>query len=136
MRCNRGGAAIEFALILPVFVILLMTILEYGWLFYHRAALDSAANTGCRAGSLVDPGMGEANMTAVVTRVEDSTDTALTGLGIECGGRCRTSVVAFGTGPARSIRCSLDFQFDPLVGAFLNPRTLESLQVSRLEYQR
>lgn len=136
MRTRTGNAALEFALLLPVFAALLVGILDYGWLFYHHAALDSATSTGCRAGSLLDPGMGEADMAAVQSRGETATSDALTALGIDCDGRCRTTATAFGTNPARSLRCSLQFDFDPLVGVYLDPVTMESLQVARLEYQR
>lgn len=136
MRRTRGVAALEFALILPVFTALFIAILDFGWMFYHHAALDSATNMGCRAGSLVDPGDGEEDMGAVQTRTQEATDSALAGLGIPCDGRCTITAVPFGTNPGRSLRCSLTFDFDPIVGLYLDPVTMESLQVARLEYQR
>lgn len=136
MRTRGGAAALEFALTLPAFLLLLFAIMDYGWLFYHRAALDSAANTGCRAGSLIDPGIEEADMAAVQDEANSSTQAALEGLGIPCGADCSVAVEVFGVNPARSIRCTVQLGYDPLVGAVLDPLTLEALQVSRLEYQR
>lgn len=133
---KRGAAALEFGLLLPVFTATFVGIMDYGWLFYHIAGLDSAANVGCRAGSLIDPGMGEADMALVQERAAEATAAALAKLGIPCDGRCRTSATPFGDNPSRSIRCSVDYDFEPLVGAFIDPSVMESLQVSRLEYQR
>lgn len=136
MTRRRGNAALEFALLLPIFTALLIGILDFGWLFYHRASLDSATSVGCRAGSLLDPGTGEADMATVQAGAETATADALTGLGIACDGRCRTTAAPFGTNPARSIQCTLQFDFTPLVGIYLDPVTIQSVQVARLEYQR
>lgn len=45
---NRGAAAIEFALVLPILVFLVMGILEYGWLLNGSIAIRSAAREGAR----------------------------------------------------------------------------------------
>ena len=45
---NRGVAAIEFAVILPILVFLVMGILEFGWLFNGWIAMRSAAREGAR----------------------------------------------------------------------------------------
>ena len=136
MRTRRGAAALEFALIFPVYTMLMVGILDYGWLFYHRAALDSAASSGCRSGSLVDPGMNEADMTLVEQRAEASTLASLQTLGVDCGVGCKVDATPFGDNPARSLRCAARLDFSPLIGLYLDPLLMESLQVSRLEYQR
>jgi TadE-like protein len=45
-----GGAAVEFALILPLFLAVLFGIIDYGWYFYQRYALDAAIREGIRYG--------------------------------------------------------------------------------------
>lgn len=61
---NRGVAALEFAITLPILVFLVMGILEFGWLFNGWIALRSAAREGARVASaykeLDDPRIAEA----------------------------------------------------------------------------
>ena len=54
-RARRGGNAIEFALLLPVFIAVISFIFEYGWYFFVRANAMSAVQAGCRAGAVVPP---------------------------------------------------------------------------------
>ena len=45
---EKGGAAVEFGLILPVFLMLMITGIEYGWYFTHQIVLTNAVNEGAR----------------------------------------------------------------------------------------
>jgi hypothetical protein len=45
---ERGGAAIEFAIVLPVFILLLFGIIQLGWLFHAWVVLDGATRQGAR----------------------------------------------------------------------------------------
>ncbi len=50
-RSHRGGHShIEFALVLPVLLMFIYGIMEYGWMFFQRTAVQEAARQGCRAG--------------------------------------------------------------------------------------
>lgn len=45
---QRGGAAVEFALILPIFVMLLSAILDYGMYFYVASSATQSVRNGVR----------------------------------------------------------------------------------------
>lgn len=45
---SRGSAAIEFALIVPIFLLLLFGIVNYGVLLYDQAVITNAAREGAR----------------------------------------------------------------------------------------
>lgn len=45
---ERGSAAIEFALILPIFLLVLFGIINYGILMYDQAVVTNAAREGAR----------------------------------------------------------------------------------------
>ncbi|MBN1905184.1 MAG: pilus assembly protein [Deltaproteobacteria bacterium] len=45
---ERGGAAVEFGLILPIFLLLLIAVIEYGWYFTHEIVLSNAVSEGAR----------------------------------------------------------------------------------------
>jgi TadE-like protein len=48
---SRGGAAVEFALVLPIFLAVLFAIVDYGWFFYQRFTLAAAIRDGVRHGA-------------------------------------------------------------------------------------
>ncbi len=52
---ERGAAAVEFALILPLLVLMLVGIMDMGRMVYIRSILESAARAGAQA-AFADPG--------------------------------------------------------------------------------
>jgi hypothetical protein len=84
---QRGQGIVEFALLVPVFMLLLLAMLEFGFLFDHTLTIQYASREGARVGSaLVNgggaPGCGtgqspaaadvDKNIVAAVTRVLNS----------------------------------------------------------------
>ena len=47
-KSQAGQAMVEMALVLPVLIILLGGILDFGWLYYNKIALTNAAREGAR----------------------------------------------------------------------------------------
>jgi len=52
-RDQNGGAAVEFALILPLLILLIFGIIEFGLLLYNEHILTNACREGARAGVVV-----------------------------------------------------------------------------------
>jgi len=52
---RKGSVAVEFALVLPVLVLLLFGIVEFGVLFYDKAVITNASREGARRASLHSP---------------------------------------------------------------------------------
>jgi Flp pilus assembly protein TadG len=52
---ERGAAATEFVLLLPVFLMILFGIIEFGMLMYGREVVTNAAREGARAGIVQGP---------------------------------------------------------------------------------
>ena len=50
LRNNRGVAAVEFALCLPVLILLVCGSIEFGLLFYNQQVITNASREGVRAG--------------------------------------------------------------------------------------
>lgn len=67
-RDDRGAAAVEFAIVLPLLVVLVFGIIDFGRLFYAQITVTQAAREGSRLAAL--------NLPNVVSR----TTTAATGL--------------------------------------------------------
>lgn len=55
---QRGAAAVEFALALPIFMLLLWGLLSFAALFYTQLAVSRAAHDGARAAVLLPPSAG------------------------------------------------------------------------------
>lgn len=55
-RDMRGQAIVEFVVILPVFVVLLMGMLEFGAAYDHRTAMAYAVREGARVGASLGNG--------------------------------------------------------------------------------
>lgn len=43
-----GQAMVEFALVLPIFLLILCGIIDFGWLFYNQLSLNNACREGAR----------------------------------------------------------------------------------------
>jgi Flp pilus assembly protein TadG len=54
-RRQRGAAAVEFALVLPIFLLLVMGAIDWGWFFFIDQVATNGAREGARAGSVVAP---------------------------------------------------------------------------------
>ncbi len=50
VSCRKGVAAIEFALVLPVLLVLVFGIIEFGLLMYNQQVITNASREGARAG--------------------------------------------------------------------------------------
>jgi TadE-like protein len=55
-RRGRGQALVEFVLILPVFLLILMGMLEFGAVYDHRTAMAYAVREGARVGATLGNG--------------------------------------------------------------------------------
>ena len=52
---ERGAAAVEFAIILPLLVVFLFGIIEFSLMFYDKAVITNASREGARRGILFSP---------------------------------------------------------------------------------
>ena len=66
-RRERGAAAVEFALVLPVLLLLVLGAIDWGWYFFLREVVTNAAREGARVGSVNQDG--QAAAAAYLTRL-------------------------------------------------------------------
>ncbi len=129
---RRGGNAIEFALTLPVFVLVLMGLADYGYLFHLQAGLDNAVTAACREGAKVDPSFGDPQATAEAELDERAA--------LFCEIGCSSTVNDLQTGPYvvpdRTLECRITRPYEPLIGFIPTPDILSSVSYQRLEWQR
>jgi hypothetical protein len=51
---RAGGASVEFGLVLPFLLLILLGLADTGWIFYNHGVLTRAVREGCRDGAVVD----------------------------------------------------------------------------------
>ncbi|WP_439569483.1 TadE/TadG family type IV pilus assembly protein [Sphingopyxis sp.] len=67
-RDSRGTALVEFALTAPVFLLLLLGIIDYGWKYYAQHVLQGAVSNAARAATLEGNALDQAGLDAAVRR--------------------------------------------------------------------
>lgn len=55
LRCQKGVAAIEFAILLPILLVIIFGIIEFSILLYDKQVITNASREGARAGIVVGP---------------------------------------------------------------------------------
>jgi Flp pilus assembly protein TadG len=64
---QRGAAAIEFAIVLPLLVLLVFGIIEFSFLLYDKSVITNASREGARSGIVFqDPRLDDGGIAAVV----------------------------------------------------------------------
>lgn len=76
-RSERGAALVEFAVVMPLLILLLFGIMEAGWFFAQQVEVRNAAREGARIAAVSAPditGDGAFTLTDVIARTCDTLD--------------------------------------------------------------
>ncbi|MFC1513248.1 TadE/TadG family type IV pilus assembly protein [Thermodesulfobacteriota bacterium] len=66
---ERGASVLEFAIVLPILLVLLFGVIEFGFILYNKAMLTNAAREGVRAGIVAQsPRLDEDGIRAIVEK--------------------------------------------------------------------
>jgi Flp pilus assembly protein TadG len=84
LRSESGASAVEFALLLPVLMLILFGIIEFGLALYQQAILTNASREGARLGIV------QSSPPIALAAVDTRIDTYLTAAGITPGTVSRT----------------------------------------------
>jgi len=99
MKNQKGASAIEFAIILPLLVVLVFGIIEFSILLYDKAMITNASREGARAGIVFRPDspLSDAEITNIVNNY------------------CAAHLITFGSAsPVTTIKRVNDAPGDPL----------------------
>ena len=146
-RSRSGANAIEFALTMPLFVLLIFSCIEFGYFFFMTSLVEDATRQGCRIGSTISM---EADPDAVNTAQVSIESLLERKLGQPCNAlnKCAVSVsvISFGEDAFATpeelainddyLQCETAAPFSPAIG-FLSmlPSTINTGLLYRLEYQ-
>lgn len=68
LRDEKGQSMVEFALVLPVLILVVFGIIDFGWLFFNKLAIENGAREGARYAAVQ---AAEQSITAMQTDVEE-----------------------------------------------------------------
>jgi Flp pilus assembly protein TadG len=80
LKRENGAAAVEFAILLPVLMMILFGIIEFGLVLYSQEVITNASREGARAGIIMRSPRTEAIIESVVN---DVVNTYLEGAGLD-----------------------------------------------------
>jgi len=124
---RRGSNAVEFALLMPLFVALLVGTMEYGWYFGQEATLGNAVRQGARAGAVAQAGQDP------VARAQHATAQVLQEAGFT--GTVHVEAAVDGSAPDQLLVVSAWAPYHPLAGLMPAPVRMQSRSAVRLESQ-
>jgi Flp pilus assembly protein TadG len=103
---DRGAVAVEFALLLPFLLLIVLGIIDFGRMLNAQETLTQAAREGARLAAL-----GQSN--ANVTSRTQGAATGLSPVGVSIPSAC---AVGAGSGSNGAVQASYNFQFTPGLG--------------------
>ncbi len=118
LKDSKGASAVEFALVLPILVVLVFGIIEFSLVLYDKAMITNASREGARAGIVfrTDPVIG--NYSPLTnSEVESIVNQYLSNHLITFGGptSATTTVTRNGSGMGSELKISVGYSYTFLV---------------------
>lgn len=133
---RRGANALEFALLMPLYLMLIGGMIDFGWWFYNQSALDSSLHLGCRYGSTLDPDTDRVALPTNTVLTRTRIENLFASSGVACVNCAVTVEPTLFDVPRHSLRCTIANDYTPLFGLTGGSRRLVSKMVMRYEFQR
>lgn len=117
-RPERGSAAVEFALVLVPFLILIFGVISYGYMLSFRQAMSQGAAEGARAAAVWASAYDSTQDPARIAAAKIRVDEALSSYGVNCdsGATCAIAIrpCVGGSGRCVSVTISYPYKANPL----------------------
>lgn len=119
-RRDDGAAAVEFALVVPLLLILVFGMITYGYLLSFRQGMSQGASEGARAGAVWAAAYQTTQDSARIAAAKTQVDNALSSYGVSCssGATCNVTIAACGTAKCVTVQVTYPYGSDPLTPAF------------------
>lgn len=120
---EKGQSMVEFALVLPLLILIVIGIIDFGWLFNGKITLTSAAREGARVAAIIK------NETTATAAINETAD--LSGLTINS---VQYSYINGGINNVNRVMVKVEGSMNPLVGLFITgPVNIDSEAFMRME---
>jgi Flp pilus assembly protein TadG len=134
---ERGSNLVEFALLFPVYLVIVAITFDYGWYFFIRSVAQTSVRAGCRAGAVIPPD----------DDPEDAARDAISGgmstytfSAVDCqtvgDSSCDIDVTTSGTSPSESLVCTISVDYPGLTGLIPMPEQVTARSTVLFELQR
>lgn len=124
-EAERGAAAIEFAILLPVMLLILVGAADFGLTVHSRLQLQSAANAGLQHAIATQGSKAELTKTVIThelggtpATVEVAQYCECSGARVQCTAACGSTKASFVEGKVRMTRSNLFWPDIPLSSGF------------------
>jgi hypothetical protein len=131
-RSRRGSPAIEFALVLPIFLAIVLGMFVMSWMFFTRSSVIAATREGCRAAAVLKD---DAQAT---TYAKETIDNRLAFYGVNCASEyvCDIKDPTFaGEFPEKTMRCHTIVEYRSVTGFISGFTELVGISEVRREVQ-
>lgn len=128
-RARRGAYALEFALVLPVFIALIGGVVEYGRYFDQRVTTVGVVRDAVRAGATRDP----RKTPDALTFAKATAMSGLVAQDFDEGAEVTARYV--GVSPNQRIEVVVGFDYEPLISLVPSPKRVEHGAVMRMAQQ-
>ncbi len=134
IKCQKGAAAVEFAIIAPLLFTLIFGIIEFSLLFYDKAVITNASREGARYGILWGPN--RPTDAEIEAKVGTYTSNRLVSFGTTVSPT--TTISRSGNDPGDALTVTVVYNYDFLlipnfVDTLSNATTVSAETVMRLE---
>lgn len=134
IRCQKGAAAVEFAILAPLLFTIVFGIIEFSLLFYDKAVITNASREGARYGILWSPT--RPTNSEIQAIVASYTSNNLVTFGTAASPV--TTISRSGNSPGDALTVTVAYNYDFLllpnfVNTLSNVTALNSATVMRLE---
>jgi Flp pilus assembly protein TadG len=113
-RDQRGAVAVEFALVLPLLMVLVFGVIDFGRAFNAQETLTQAAREGSRLAAVCNSSTPSSTCADVNSRTVASAPN-LTGMSVQIPSTCPAGVAPAGMDAVVTVRWTMTFS-TPLVG--------------------
>ena len=134
IKCRKGAAAVEFAIIAPLLFTIIFGIIEFGLLFFDKQVITNASREGARYGILWDTT--RPTDAQIKARVAAYTSNNLVTFGTP--GSPTTTILRSGSDPGSDLTVTVTYVYDFLllpnfITSLSNVTTLRARTIMRLE---
>jgi len=129
LQNKRGVAAVEFVLCLPILLLLVFGLIEFGLLFYNQQVITNASREGVRAGIVT--GTGTADIIQIVENYCDNNLINLNGANELQAGSVTVSGPAGDNDLTVRVHYDYNFLFAGILG--FDQKTLSAQTIMRME---
>ncbi len=128
---RRGASAVEFALTLPIVIVLVAITVEWGWVLSQQAWIHAAARDSTRFAVELDPNDFDIEAQAIISAGEWLDSYQFDCTTVLCDVRSRVGDIR----GRNALTVAMDIEYQPIFGLIPVPATLHGESTYLLKYQ-